>query len=85
MSASYICDHSNLSLLRSGQQFLDSNIRVMRIGFECLGCGQRFRVLGVHPGKSIAAPSTMDEGETTLLPIVPVGEEPDMDMRAMLS
>jgi hypothetical protein len=76
MTATHICPCTNLRLSHGGEQFFDSNIRVMHIRFECVGCGQRFRALGVHDGMSIDAPSTRDGGETLMMPIVPVGEEP---------
>lgn len=80
MSASQFCPHRNLRLVSpGGDSFLDSNIRMIKVRFVCMGCQQGFRALGVHPGLSIDAPSTMDDGETTTMPIVPVGEEPDHD------
>lgn len=86
MSASQFCDHRNLALRSpGGEQFLDSNIRMIQVRVVCLGCGRGFRAVGVHPGLSIDGPSTMDDGATIMMPIVPVGEEPDMDTRAMLS
>jgi hypothetical protein len=77
MSATHICPHANMRLSRGGEQFLDSNIKVIHLRFVCEGCGQHFRAIGVHDGISIDAPSTKDNGSTVMIPIVPVGEEPD--------
>ncbi len=86
MSASQFCEHRNLRMRCQGaEEFLDSNIRLIKIYFICDGCGQRFRTVGVHDGMSIDAPTSADNGLTTTMPIVPMGEEPDMDTRGLLS
>lgn len=86
MSATHICPHSSLRLhMAKGQPFSDSNIIMMQVGFACEGCGKLFRAVGVRPGVSYDAPSTLDDGATTMMPIVPVGEEPDVDTRALVS
>lgn len=85
MSASQNCNCRNLRIESpGGESFLDSNIRMLRVRFVCAACGQTFRAVGIRVGMSIDAPSTMDDGETTMMPIVPMGEEPDMDTRRML-
>lgn len=86
MSASCQCPHSNLKLCRaSGDQLDGSNVVVVRVQFQCMACGQKFRAVGVPHGCSIDAPSSLNGGEITTMPLVPVGEEPDMDTRELLA
>jgi hypothetical protein len=71
-------NHADLRIRASGEQFFDSNIRMMKVRFYCGACGAAFRASGIRVGISIDAPSTMDDGETIAFPIVPVGEEPNV-------
>jgi hypothetical protein len=85
MSATHICNHNNLSLSAEGEQFGDSNVRLFRSRVTCLGCGMAFRAVGVRHGVSIDAPSTLDDGETIVVPMVPAGEFPDTTTRELLA
>jgi hypothetical protein len=69
------CAHPQLVMGMEGKPFIDSNMVLMRMGFKCSCCGQRFRATGVHGGMSFDAPSTPDDGETIIFPLVPVGED----------
>ncbi len=84
MSASVVCPHNNLRTYAVGEQFLDSNIRVFRLRVECMACDQAFRAVGVRDGVSIDAPSSLDGGETMVIPMVPSDETPDITTQELL-
>lgn len=70
------CLHANVRLRSRGQPFEDSNIILMGASFYCADCGVRFRAIGVPDGVTHEAPGTVNDGEVTVFPLVPVGEEP---------
>jgi len=70
------CAHTAVRLKAHGQPFTDSNLILMRVAFFCESCGKSFRAVGIADGVSFDAPSSVDDGETTLFPLVPAGEEP---------
>jgi hypothetical protein len=73
------CLHSHLRMrVLKGQPFYDSNVILMTTVFACEACGLRFRTIGAHDGVVVDRPSTIDNGATTVLPLVPVGEEPEL-------
>lgn len=70
------CKCLNLRARFCGNAFADSNIRMFRLTVECEDCGLPFRVLGAARAVTARAPGSLDDGETTVFPIAPVGEEP---------
>ena len=63
--------------MAGGETFLDSNIVMMGLRFYCERCQMPFRAIGVPEGVNPTAPGTTDEGEVTVFPLVPMGEEPE--------
>lgn len=84
MSASATCPHTNLRSYTVGEQFLDSNIRVLRWRVVCAACDQAFKAVGVRDGVSIDAPSTPDNGKTMVVPMIPSNEVPNLTTQELL-
>jgi len=70
------CNHV-VRLRAAGTRYLDSNIVMMGVKFYCDLCGHAFRAVGVPEGVNPTAPGATDEGEVTVFPLVPMGEEPE--------
>lgn len=73
------CQHANVRLSARGQPFFDSNVILMEACFYCADCGIKFRSVGVPDGVNTDAPGSLAAGLITILPIVPLGEEPRVE------
>lgn len=60
----------------TGHHRVGTNVRMVQLDVYCGKCGFPFRSLGCHPGMSFEEPWTENDGFTTLVPVVPEGEEP---------